>query len=724
MANQNSNGVSFADLVSMFVNNVGELPGEKGVPSSENKLALKNIIPSLGSTFNRSKRINPLLTSVEVARTYNTGLVLAKAFYDFNIKRKPDKKSSTIVSDSNATIKQSSQLKEVPKLNESLGIIASIVVAIIGISVLIYKFLGPIGSFISKFIVKIPDILKNFSSLKTLISEKLLSLLDDLKTTKLGEMVTKITSKLKPGIITQMFNSIGSFVGKKLGVLFKRLPLIGALMSFTFAYMRWQEGKYITSILEVLSGIANLTVLGGFLPGALISLAIDGVILLSDLLSSGDTTAKTSGFVHGTKLAVKSLVMILKNTASVLGKKLLTGLKFIPFIGGVAGLALAYMRFKDGDWIAGTVELVAAIADFIPGAGNIVSTILDGGLLLYDIFRTKNSKKEESSKAGNNTSFADISKKYGQKLMDVLWYVPGISGILYIGRAASKFVKGDITGGIKDLGLSIIGFVGGKGLVDFLSFALGLFSSKSTKSDDITAKQVSFADIISAGIVSMLSSFEDIFNNIVEWAKNTIAGVKQHLNEYNEKYNPAYSAWETISGYEEKMTALNAENERNAKLIAEARKKTVDANRKELDLEWDSKRKERLGTEAYNRVREREKRAGKYNETTKTEIYKEPFIITQPASAPIKDNYKSDSNLVELDTQTKLISLQNELLVQLVLTSKEQLNVSKNAKPTVAVVDGGSKSTNINTNNAFSTNRDDGRAMYNKSPYSISPSYA
>lgn len=691
MANQNSNGVSFADLVSMFVNNVGEIPGEKGVPSSENKLALKNIIPSLGSTFNRSKRINPILTSVEVARTYNTGLVLAKAFYDFNIKRKPDKKSSTIVSQAKEPILNSQKTKLAQSNNGGLGLIASIIAGVIALSALLSEYLGPVGEFISKLITKIPGVLGTLDKIK------------------------KFTSTIKAGSLGKMLTSIGSKIGKRLGFLFKRLPLIGALMSFTFAFQRWKEGKYITSILEVLSGIANLTVMFGFLPGAAISLAIDGVILLSDLLSSGDMAAKTSGFVHGTKLAGKSLVKILKNTASVLGKKLLTGLKFIPFIGGVAGLALAYMRFKDGDWIAGTVELVAAIADFIPGAGNIVSMILDGGLLLYDIFRTKNSKKEESSKAGNNASFADISKKYGQKLMDVLWYVPGISGILYIGRAASKFVKGDITGGIKDLGLSIIGFVGGKGLVDFLSFALGLFSNKTKKSEDITAKQVSFTDIISAGIVSMLSSFADIYNSIVGWAKKTITAVKERLHEYNEKYNPAYIAWNTISGHEEKMATLNAENERNAKLIEEARKKAVDRNKKELDLEWDAERKERLGSEVYNRVRERERRDGKYQESS---------IITQPASAPIKYNYNSDSTATELDTQTKLIELQNELLLQLVHTSKEQLNVSKNKKPTVAVVDGGSKSTNINTNNAFSTSKSDGRSMYNKSPYSISPSYA
>lgn len=689
MANQNSSGGSFADLVSMFVNNVGELPGEKGVPSSDNKLALKNIIPSLGSTFNRSKRINPLLTSVEVARTYNTGLVLAKAFYDFNIKRKPDKKSSTIVSQANATVdksNQSTQLKQQATTSGGLGIIASIIAGIVAIAAFISKYLGPVSSFIGKFLVKLPSVLKGLEGLKVIVSQKLFALLDNFKATKLGEKFTKIISRFKPGIIGDMFRSIGTKIGSRLGFIFKRLPIVGALMNFTFAYMRWKEGKYITSILEILSGIASLTVLGGFLPGAVISLAIDGVILLTDLLSSGDMAAKTSGFVHGAKLAGKSLVKILKNTASVLGKKLLAGLKFIPFIGGVAGLALAYMRFKDGDWIAGTVELVSAIADFIPGVGNVVSLILDGGLLLYDIFRTKKSEGK-APVAKSTNSFTDLKEKYGKKIMDILWYVPGISGLLYVGRAASKFFKGDFKGGIKDLGLSIIGFVGGKGAVDFLSWTLGLFNNKTQKSEDITAKQVSFADIISSSITSMIETFQTIFTNIIDYAKSFIErgkeflfnSVDETLSSFNE-YNPFVIAHRNVIG----LNSALEEDERLAK----------------------------LASEKYRELRKKRGLDSTKDLQSSISIQKDVSLTNLPTAKK------------ELDTQTKLIELQNELLLQLVHTSKEQLNVSKNKKPTVAVVDGGSKSTNINTNNAFSTSKSDGRSMYNKSPYSISPSYA
>lgn len=661
MANPNNSSRSLADLISMFVSDVGNMPGEKGMPNSVSDLVSKNIITGDGSTLDRAKRVNPILTSNETTRTYNIGLIFAKALYDFNIKRKADKKESTIVSQAKAPITNAEKIKLAQAGNGGLGLIASIIAGVVALSALLSEYLGPVGEFITKMISKIPSVLGTLVNIKN------------------------IASSIKAGSLGKMLTNIGSRMGKRLGFLFKRLPLIGALMNFTFAYKRWQEGKYITSILEMLSGIANLTVMFGFSPGAAISLAIDGVILLSDLLSTGDMAAKTSGAIHGAKLAGKSLVKILAKTASKYGMKLLNILKFIPFIGGVAGLALAYMRFKDGDWVAGIVELAAAIADFIPG-GSVVSWILDGGLLLYDILRT-NKKQETSPQRKATSSFEVIKEKYGKKLMSVLWYIPGISGLLYIGRAASKFYQGDITGGIKDLGLSILGIVGGKGLVDFLSWTLGLFTNQNnTQNNTIEPKKTSFADIINSSVVSMLNTFEDIFKSIIDFAKNILVKSKDYILEEATNlihsvndYNPFSIAYSNVIG----LNNLIEEDERLAKLGAE-------------------------------RYREMRKRKGLDSDKAKPDISVNKDINIQ----------QLPKNNKELEDQTNLIKLQNELLVQLVTTSKEQLNVSKKAKPSVAVVDSGSNTSNVSMNNAFSTSRPDGRSMYMSSPYSISPSFA
>jgi hypothetical protein len=713
----------------MFIANVGNIPGDKGIPDDNKNIVSKNIIPSLGSTFNRAKRINPLLSSVEVNRTYNIGTILAKAFYDFNNKRKVDVKPSTIASTSKATVRQGNKV-QVPKNTSS---ILSTVATIIALAVLVYKFLGPVGVFASKFALKIFNVIKWIKTTKfasmiegffTNISKQIKSIFSIFTESKIVKQITAI----KPGIFKKIFKGISSFVGKKLGFLFKRLPLVGSLISFTYAYMRLKEGKYFTGILEILSGIANL-VPG---PGTAISLAIDGVILLSDLLSSGDMAAKTSSVIHGAKLAGKSLFKILTKTALKLGTKLLKVLKFIPFIGGVAGLALAYMRFKDGDWIAGTVELVSAIADFIPGVGNIVSLILDGGLLLYDILRSnKKTEDTKQSTSGSGFSFTDVAKKIGGPLLKGLWYVPGISGLLYIGRGVSKFIKGDFKGGIKDLGLSIIGFVGGKGLVDLLSYTLGLFTNKKTENKEITAKKVSFADIISKGIAVMLDTLGNLYNNIVNWAKKRIDSVKEGLSKANEKYNPVVKAWEFFTGHDKKMEDYEKENQRLSALGRESYRKSQERNKKPIDKEWDKKRRERLGPAVHDRIRERERKIGKYSEFDKKSIlppvvpYTKSQIITQPAAENIKTSIvNSKQEVVDLSEQNKLIMDQNQLLMQLLTTAKEQLITTKKQKPNVTVAPNKESSTNVNSSNAFSTNRQDGRSMYMSSPYSISPSFA
>ena len=74
--------------------------------------------------------------------------------------------------------------------------------------------------------------------------------------------------------------------------------------------------------------------------------------------------------------------------------------------------------------------------------------------------------------------------------------------------------------------------------------------------------------------------------------------------------------------------------------------------------------------------------------------------------------------------QNKLIELQNQLLVQLLTTSREQLTVTKKQKTDQPVTVNNGSSSTVNSSNAFSTSRQDGRTMYNSSPYSISPSFA
>jgi hypothetical protein len=677
--NQNSNGVSIANLISML----GGLPGEKGVPS-ENSLYKNNVIPAEGSTFNRTKRVSPILSSIETTRVYNIGTALAKALYDFNLKRSIDTKQQTIVSQAKANMISKNKLQPNNQSKDlgGLGLLALTLAGIAGVSTLIYKYLGPIGQFITKFIVKLPGVLKSFKTFKELLQVKLISILDDLKMTKLGQKFTAITSNLKLGSFGKMITGIGEAIGKRLGFIFKRLPLIGALMSFTFAYSRWKEGKYITSVLEMLSGIANLTVLGGFLPGAAISLAIDGVILLADLISANSTVG-VRGIKAGVKIGQHLLIKALNKISLETGKKLLKVFKWLPFIGGVAGLSLAYMRFKAGDWLAGTIELVAAIADFIPG-GSIVSWILDGGLLLYDLLKT-NKKESPSVNAKSSGSFSELASKFGDKLKSVLWYVPGISGLMYLGRGLSKIFSGNIIDGIKDIGKSVIGVVGGKGLVDFLSWTLGLLTSSKQTTPELESKKISFADIVSSMITGVLESIKNLYTNTINTAKDIIDNSSKAISNFTSK-----------ASYGTNLGFIAAEGLINS-VIGDTSSDVPAGYKQTSGYRFDP------GAGIQNLL----------------DLFSSNDVsITKPqTSLPVAAENK------ELSSQTQLIEKQNQLLVQLVVASKDQLNVMKK-QPAPVNITPGSSTSNFNMNNGFSTNRQDGRSMYNSSPYSISPSFA
>jgi len=883
VAKENTQSVSFADLISMFVTQVGSLPGDKGIPGNDTKLFKGNVIPAK----NPVKRLNPILTSIESTRVYNTGVVLAKAFFDFSQKKKVDTKQSTILSQAKAKVVTTEKTPKIPSEKSSLGFLATAAIATIALAVLIYKYTGPIGVFISKFIVKLPGILKTFDVIKDFFNTKFINILEGLKSSKVGGFLTTVASKMKGGFFGKMLEGITEKIGKRLSTVFKRLAIIGSLLSFAYAYMRWQEGKYVTSILELLSGVANL------IPGAgqFISLAIDGVILLADLLENKDSTTQVSGFTHAAKLTAKFAPMLAK-LAGKWGAKLLKVLKWVPFIGGVVGLALSYMRFKEGHWFLGILELVAAIADFIPG-GQIVSWIIDGGLLLYDLFGTSKEEpakvdgkssgnsftdiassigkklldiiwyipgissllyigsgfskiidgdfksglidlgsaiiasvggkglvdifsyaiglfsapKEEPAKVdekSSGNSFTDIASSIGKKLLDIVWYIPGISSLLYIGSGISKIIDGDFKSGLIDLGSAIISTVGGKGLVDIFSYAIGLFNSPKTSevqtnSDLTTAKPISLKSIIIEGIksiinpIKMIKSFvsntifgiidqglnviTSIFNvpkNIIKFGfkigstiykqynklqtlitrviSNVVSGITSTISSITDKikstavkvFNAAKTkAVDIASGI--KSTAVKVFNAAKTQAIYAANGikstsvKVLDAAKTQAIYAANGIKStsvkvldaaKNIGKRGYDAVVANSEMLkgfakniwGAVNNTVNRSLDN-----SQQSSMQLSANNRDSVNQQnpELAEQTKLIQIQNQLLVQLLTTSKEQLTVMRKQKPVSVSAPSNDNSYNsVSTDNAFSNSRQDGRSMYNSSPYSLSPSYA
>jgi len=94
-------------------------------------------------------------------------------------------------------------------------------------------------------------------------------------------------------------------------------------------------------------------------------------------------------------------------------------------------------------------------------------------------------------------------------------------------------------------------------------------------------------------------------------------------------------------------------------------------------------------------------------------------ISSTPASIDIPKVKQTDGQ--DIKEQNKLIVDQNNLLVQLLMTAKEQLNVTKKSDKSTAVTPPGLNIANNNVDSKGSTTKPDGRSMYMGSPYSISP---
>ena len=213
---------------------------------------------------------------------------------------------------------------------------------------------------------------------------------------------------------------------------------------------------------------------------------------------------KGGNLLTGAKAAGSELFDVLKGALKGIGGPLLKKLKFVPYIGGLIGLGFAYKRFKDKDYIPATFELISAILDFIPAAGWVASSLIDGGLLLYDMYKAKEEKKAGTGqpKQGFLSYIASaISTTLGPKLE----YIPVIGGLIQVGKALKLFYNGDLSGGLKMFGSSILAFVGGKGLSDLVGGGINLLTSL------LSNKAEKVRDYITGGSGD---SWSDILNKV------------------------------------------------------------------------------------------------------------------------------------------------------------------------------------------------------------------
>jgi hypothetical protein len=203
-----------------------------------------------------------------------------------------------------------------------------------------------------------------------------INLLDD-AVKLIGKVFGKETFKavLKPiramkGLFTKMLGGLVKFLKPILG----KIPGIGTIISWGFAYSRFKSGDVIGGFIDVLSGIASI------FPGVGTAIAI-GLDVLNAFLD-----AKAGG---ANKKTTQKKTGLLKEWVFGLGKMLYEGVKYIPIIG-------PYMQavedMQAGKWLEASYNLVRAI----PGLGILIDVLnwFTGG-------ETEQGIKEGLSNAGS-----------------------------------------------------------------------------------------------------------------------------------------------------------------------------------------------------------------------------------------------------------------------------------------------------------------------------------
>ena len=208
-------------------------------------------------------------------------------------------------------------------------------------------------------------------------------------------------------VVGKLFETIGPKLLSKMGIIIgkgglksalKKIPILGAVVGTGFAIQRLTKGDIIGAVGEFASGIASL------FPGVgtLVSLGIDGLLMLKDMKSEKD--AKTE---KPTKSMWQSIKDFFKRTvANLLGT--------IPFVGPWMSKLIFGEEdlFKDADIFTGTTKKVI---DTVRGSIEWLITnnpIVGAVLFITDQLRELSVKAAQEIKEGFNTA-VDTTKDIG-----------------------------------------------------------------------------------------------------------------------------------------------------------------------------------------------------------------------------------------------------------------------------------------------------------------------
>lgn len=359
----------------------------KGVPEGES-LSEKNVLQTGNSDPN--KKIRSSLSSDEQKRTKSIATIFAKTFLDIQKNFKGnDTALATSVQKITPNVKRitsgGTEKSEMPKKGSMLGGLLAL--------------LGGAGALVMGLLTDGPfkGALKMLSKIG--ISGGIKLLIDGAKGmigifSKFIAAPFKIAGKfLGKGFLGKIFK-----VFKPLAKIFKKIPIIGNLISIGFAISRFMDNDNVGGVIDVLSALAGLLYLvpGGQFVALPLSIGLDMLNVWLDSKTSGAENKNTAK------------MDILKDMAKSIGDWIWENALWLPVIGGFKRWGMAYDAFKGGDIMEGLKQFGLGILSF-GGMGPIIMGIQ----ALMGFF---GSNEQQTDLQPNTSWFGNFKKWIKEKL--------------------------------------------------------------------------------------------------------------------------------------------------------------------------------------------------------------------------------------------------------------------------------------------------------------------
>lgn len=326
----------------------------------------------------------------------------------------------------------------------------------------------------------------------------------------------KMVAKLFGGPALKITGKLFGWVTKALRPVLKRIPVIGSLISWAFAWKRIKEGDYVGGLIDIASGIA--TMLPGI--GTAIGIGLDILNAWLDYSETGQSIKEKSNFTMAA-FAMKAVGWAAKFLKPVL--------KRIPVLGTAISFVSGWDRFKSGDIIGGVLDFVSGIATLIPGPGTIISMGID----MLQMWMDNSDTGQELKQSGSGFTLAAMGAKViafaAKFIKPVLKRIPLIGTALSFAAAWDKFKQGNVLGGAIDIASGIATMIPGPGTaisigLDVLNMWLGDPGNPDSNAAKAGGKMSDLWDSIKSTGKKLLKGLgNSLLGVLPEWMRGKVA---------------------------------------------------------------------------------------------------------------------------------------------------------------------------------------------------------